>query len=411
MTLTLAAVYADGWDDAVVNPLAPAAARARDAAGEPYSVVLLRTGTGGMATAPDGRRPYAVLDLAWADNYCQLARFDAAGRRISRHELRRTPDGDLFLREVQTWSGPPELDGPEFPRAAARHTTTYLLAGERTDIDEPQGDRGPRRDSIRREQPPRLPRPDFGRWQALLALAGDEGCEIAEAGDHALPVRRADGPPWRPPRPLRPEQVAELFRAGTERSIRDRRLRLSTAPAGMLPLPSGRLVAADPAWLRYDNEPFTVTVAPGTYPVTVSIATFVDDPEHRRIAAARLDVTDRRVVSRELALRDGQDPLDLGAGEFFGFGVDAGMACFVDAEAAARLPELDSDLETFDTDSYAVVGDGAVVAWASGWGDGAYPTWIGRDSSGEIACFVADMLLFPPAEAETRTTGPPAMMS
>jgi len=41
-----------------------------------------------------------------------------------------------------------------------------------------------------------------------------------------------------------------------------------------------------------------------------------------------------------------------------------------------------------------------VVAWASGWGDGAYPTWIGRDSSGEIACFVADMLLFPPAEAE-----------
>ncbi|MGN9813547.1 DUF4241 domain-containing protein [Micromonospora sp. BQ11] len=29
----------------------------------------------------------------------------------------------------------------------------------------------------------------------------------------------------------------------------------------------------------------------------------------------------------------------------------------------------------------------------SGWGDGAYPTWIGRDADGTVACFVADMLL------------------
>jgi len=37
------------------------------------------------------------------------------------------------------------------------------------------------------------------------------------------------------------------------------------------------------------------------------------------------------VVAWELALRAGQDPRLLGDGEFYGFGVDAGMACLVAA--------------------------------------------------------------------------------
>ncbi|GAA2388969.1 hypothetical protein [Dactylosporangium salmoneum] len=53
------AVYCDGWDGGVVNPLTATVAQARDAAGEPYTVVLLL----------DGRR-HAVLDLSWADGYC-----------------------------------------------------------------------------------------------------------------------------------------------------------------------------------------------------------------------------------------------------------------------------------------------------------------------------------------------------
>ncbi len=36
-----------------------------------------------------------------------------------------------------------------------------------------------------------------------------------------------------------------------------------------------------------------------------------------------------------------------------------------------------------------------MAAWNSGWGDGSYPTWIGRDAGGEVTRFVADMLLFP----------------
>lgn len=32
-----------------------------------------------------------------------------------------------------------------------------------------------------------------------------------------------------------------------------------------------------------------------------------------------------------------------------------------------------------------------LIAFSTGWGDGCYPTWIGRSASGDIACFVADM--------------------
>ncbi|MEE6258091.1 DUF4241 domain-containing protein [Plantactinospora sonchi] len=389
MTLMLAAVYADGWDDAVVNPLTRTAAEARDAAGEPYSVVLLR----------DGRR-HAVIDISWVDGYCHVSRYDEADRQISRHELRRTPDGDLFLRRARTWVGPPDVGVHEFPHVAARHSTTYRLAGGRTDIDEPQGDRGSRSDTSSAEFPPRLPVPAFGRWRDLLALVGDGDCEIVEADGHSLPVRSATVPPWQPPRPLTPDDVEELFRAGTERPIDDRRMRLSTHSAGTLRLPSGRLVATDPGWLKYDNVPFTVTVPPGDYPVTISLATFVDEPDHRRVAAARLDITDRPVVGWELALRDGQEPLDLGAGEFFGFGVDAGLACFADAGTYDRIPDLKSHLDAMIEPRYRVIGDGELVAWSSGWGDGAYPTWIGRDADGDVVCFVADMLLFYEGEDE-----------
>jgi hypothetical protein len=36
-----------------------------------------------------------------------------------------------------------------------------------------------------------------------------------------------------------------------------------------------------------------------------------------------------------------------------------------------------------------------LIAYQSGWGDGFYPTWIGRDHDGNVTCFVSDMLLMP----------------
>ncbi|MGC4861042.1 DUF4241 domain-containing protein [Micromonospora sp. NRRL B-16802] len=384
MPARLEAVYCDGWDAGVVNPLTSVTAKARDAVGEPYTVLLLLNG-----------QLCAVMDLSWSDGYCRITRFDPADRQLSRHLLRGTDEGDLFLREARTWDGPADAGKYEYPHVAARTTTTYSTSGMRTDIVEPRGDLGARQESTSEQRPPRLPIPAFGQWNELLRLAGEASAEIVDAVQHELPVRVETRAPWRPPRPLRPDGIAELFVSGAIVDIHDKRLHLSVHQAGELRLTSGRLVAADPSSLEFDAEPFTVSVPAGAYPVSISLATFLDDPGHSRVCAARLDVNDRPTVRWELALRDGQEPIDLGHREFFGFGVDAGMACFVDADARERMKDVWLTLDGLIDPRHRTIDSGAMVVWSSGWGDGAYPTWIGYDATESVTCFVADMLLFP----------------
>ncbi|MBM7494370.1 hypothetical protein JOD64_005592 [Micromonospora luteifusca] len=384
MLARLEAVYCDGWDAGVVNPLTAATAKARDAVGEPYTVLFLLNG-----------RLRAAMDLSWCDGYCRITRFDAADRTLSMHLLRGTGDGDLFLREARTWDGPADAGRYEYPHVATRTTTTYSVSGTRTDIVEPHGDRGVRQESTSEQRPPRLPIPAFGQWHELLRLAKEATSEVVDAVHHELPVSVESSAPWRPPRPLKPDGIEELFVPGTIVEIHDKRLQLSVHEAGELRLTSGRLVAADPSSLEFDAEPFTVTVPPGTYPVSISLATFLDDPRHSRVCAARLAVDDRPTVRWELALRDGQEIIDLGNRQFFGFGVDAGMACFVDADASERMKDVWLTLDGLVDPRHRTIDSGEMVAWSSGWGDGAYPTWIGYDAGGSVTCFVADMLLFP----------------
>ena len=106
-----------------------------------------------------------------------------------------------------------------------------------------------------------------------------------------------------------------------------------------------------------------------------------------------------------MALRAGWDTRVLPDGGFFGFGVDGGTGCFYDASGTATfgsnewLRELDLAGEVDYTAAFFPApvtdpGSGAnLIAFHSGWGDGSYPVWIGRSADGEIACFVADMLL------------------
>jgi hypothetical protein len=186
---------------------------------------------------------------------------------------------------------------------------------------------------------------------------------------------------------------------GTVRPVAggETRARIEIVSAGDLHLPSGCLVAADPGLLSADQAPYLVTVSPGSYPVTISRAHLAGDEEHVRVAAARVTVADRPAATWEMALRDGEDPLDLREGHLYGVGVDAGLACFLDAEAREGYAalfggDLPNELER-DHGGFRMLDGGRLIVFQSGWGDGAYPTWIGRDGNGEIVCFVTDMLL------------------
>jgi hypothetical protein len=178
---------------------------------------------------------------------------------------------------------------------------------------------------------------------------------------------------------------------------------LSAEPAGEVVLPSGRLVASDA--MIVDGLPFTTTVEPGRYPVSILLAD-LDGPDER-VAAAMVHLAPADPVRWELALVEGQDPSVLGPDEVFGYGVDSGSGAFTSPEAVEWLADPDryeaySDAvfaEMFPEDGSIVLvaetevdpDSGAnVVAFASGFGDGSYPTFVGYDVDDEPVVVVTD---------------------
>lgn len=120
-----------------------------------------------------------------------------------------------------------------------------------------------------------------------------------------------------------------------------------------------------------------------------------------------LQISDEPAVEWKLALCDGQEESELEGSEFFGYGVDAGTGCFVDASATIPLGDLVGDdggelANAFDTSPkllpVALTDPGSgqgIVAFASGFGDGQYPTWIGRTATGSVASFVTEFFVVP----------------
>jgi len=171
---------------------------------------------------------------------------------------------------------------------------------------------------------------------------------------------------------------------------------LSVSRAGNLFLQTGRVVASDVFFV--DNVPFTRWLPAGTHPVFVLHATAATDD---RIAAAMIRVAPGDPVRWEAALTPGQNPSGAGPDEYYGYGVDSGTGCFTSAEAVEYLSNAGSaanDLygdrvekamfpskTEFHASAEIPVGDGTalnVVAFESGWGDGAYPSYFGLDSAG-----------------------------
>ncbi|MBW8487613.1 DUF4241 domain-containing protein [Actinomadura parmotrematis] len=405
--------YCEGWDadlrDAA-GPLSTERARRLDEAGSQYAVLLRVAG-----------RPAAIAEIAWSAGYCSVWSVDGQGRRDSQAVWLLLEDDRLFLRRERSWRyDVPER--PEFHGEAARRELTVDPDGRTLSVEEPRGDAGGSTHAADRIPADARWRrvPAFGDWAVLAETLGRrDGWEVAPrvvlrdvspAEDGGLP----GGPlPWRPPRPLRPEGVDRMFRHGARYRLRTaeeegeaREVAIEVEEAGTVRLPSGRVVAADPSSMEFGEKPLTTAVAPGAYPLLLARVRFADEPGHARVAAARLVIADRSAATWELGVRDGEDPRLLDDGEFYGFGVDAGLGCFVDATAAEALGGLvweDWDDWTGGPEQRpAELTDPAtganLLAFGTGWGDGSYPVWVGRDRDGAVVGLVADLLVLHSAE-------------
>lgn len=224
--------------------------------------------------------------------------------------------------------------------------------------------------------------------------------------------------------PIAAPDFAQLFTPGARHPFLDGSdLLVRERPAVPLSLPSGRVVAMEPFGCGYGDPEelaFVERVKPGTYPVvmvTVDVIGADGERHDTREAAARLVIRDEPVATWELALQKDQDAAELGDDEFFGYPVDGGTGCFVDADAFEPIADEEDFAERvlsslFDKDPQVpaatppqpvdgpvslAAGDDehALVVFFTGWGDGAYPTWVGRTADGEIACFLTDFRVLP----------------
>jgi hypothetical protein len=177
-----------------------------------------------------------------------------------------------------------------------------------------------------------------------------------------------------------------------------------------LVLPSGQVVACDPTNFQWENDtvPFCRTAPPGKYPVTLCLASNGNQvaPDRGTVACAMVRFATGTPTAWEMAVRPGQDASTLPAGRFFGYGVDAGMGCFVDLRSIQAL----SIAERQDVASHRVTGEmyeggkyrcaatlvldentgGNLVVFSSGDGDGAYASYWGLGAHGEPCCLVTD---------------------
>lgn len=201
--------------------------------------------------------------------------------------------------------------------------------------------------------------------------------------------------------------LAELFEDGRVFRGRTRSaIPVSVEVAGYVRLPTGRLVARDNNYRVYDTADdslaFPDVVDPGVFRVDVSVAQIDPGRPHmRRAAAARVVVKDEPARSwsitevPEYRTPGGEDAAN------YGFVVDSGQGCYLDHAALPYLKRLWDTEDMYQAQEFVndspsrshelVDPDSGlnIIMFDCGMGAGSYPTWVGRNESDEIVCFVS----------------------
>lgn len=183
-----------------------------------------------------------------------------------------------------------------------------------------------------------------------------------------------------------------------------------------LHLPTGKLVACDP-FCFLDAEAFELPLPRGVFPVVLSIAQISND---QRVAFASIRFRNSTPVAWDMLTQEGQNTDDLKEGEIFCYGVDSGAGGFIDAGAAKDLDRKIAENADFNDEMMEAmertyvstwswlnmpIGKGNLIAFSSGYGDGAYATYVGFDADREISVVVTDFSVVPSEQQGRPTSG------
>ena len=183
--------------------------------------------------------------------------------------------------------------------------------------------------------------------------------------------------------PLQPQEAgfdgADIFKAGASIEDEGEKSSIEVRRVGILNVTTGVLVVGDFGYDPFTLSPVGQRVAPGKYPVEISIA-------FNRVAALRLLLSDNPVMKWH--------PADMGDGGH-GVGVDAGNVSISDVSAVLAVKSRDKE-RAFEKYAESPAGPNArmlslvnpddVTIADSGYGDGRYPVYWGVDSRGSSRC-------------------------
>lgn len=189
---------------------------------------------------------------------------------------------------------------------------------------------------------------------------------------------------------------------------------IDTLEIGTVCFPTGTVFACDPLIELEDSLPFIQKIPSGTYPVKICVVP--SEKYGDRYACVKVEICDQKPVRYEMAMT-GKEDLDeeIEDGEFFGFGVDAGMGCVADVQAQEEYKkywkkrcEEEEDIDSYndlfcdileesyrnnpkyqreggDWANWRIPGtDCDISIFASGWGDGVYPCYFGYDENDTV---------------------------
>lgn len=201
---------------------------------------------------------------------------------------------------------------------------------------------------------------------------------------------------------------------------------LTVMEIGPCSLPTGRVLVRDP--LVYlglpGEEPYLQTTPAGTYRTEVCVIKPDEEGDCARYAAVRLRFSGARPVAFYEALTGGENLADLdNGGDYFGFGVDAGLGCICDEEVrrafCAFVDAWDKEnpgdnlyndyFATLFAENYRARPEyqregGDWLNWLipgteyhlpifqSGFGDGVYPVYWGFDEAGNLCQLVVQFI-------------------
>ena len=163
---------------------------------------------------------------------------------------------------------------------------------------------------------------------------------------------------------------------------------LRVQEAGSLKISDGRLAVAD---ALVNDQPLVVADLPaGEHRVHVLVAT---TPADARIAAARIVLSGDTVVRWKTA---GSIPVDSGNGAFFNPRLTAGLGVLDGTRLTADLlAGLKASYRPTYSTAVVSSGDAKMVAFSTGFGDGAYPVYVGLSAAGGRVMVLIDCEILP----------------